>query len=466
MTYYDVFPLIVPANQRSEIQIRPRFEHSFFPSSECLSINNHPVDGLYYHTDTQECCWQATENAIESWHLGTDGTLRIQAIFPGEQEHHIQVVISDPSNPGKKSIRSFRIYSLEADLYSLRPLKGDFHIHSNRSDGKECPCYVAARYRQAGFDFAAISDHLRYAPSIEAKEYWSSLVPDFKLYPGEEVHATDNPVHIINFGSSFSVNKKCQENEQAYREEVQRYLEEIPHTTPGLDYFPVASSEWVFDQIRAGGGLAVFCHPYWYTIRNVINEGLISEIFRRRRFDALELIGGFYHYQPRSNNYQVLRWCEESAKGNRFPVVGLSDSHGTDLMPLSGTGAENNLGISYTESRNADLFNWYYTIVLARENSIPAITEAVRNHHCAAIDAPTEERPQVYADFRIAKYVNFLIREYFPIHQLYCQEEGSLMLDYLGGEQELAAILQKLSGRSTRFRECCFRPSSDAGAAK
>ncbi|NMA21464.1 MAG: hypothetical protein GX927_12885 [Lentisphaerae bacterium] len=459
MNYYDVFPLVVPSNQSCEIRIRPRFEHAFFPAAENLTVVHLSVDGLEFHRESGEALWEPSENQIQSWQLAADGTLHIQSMFLGEQEHIIQVKIRNPQDSGIKTIRSFRVYSVEPDLYALRPLKGDFHIHTNRSDGRECPCYVAARYRQAGFDFAAISDHMRYAPSLEAKEYWENLVPDFKLYPGEEVHATGNPVHIINFGSSFSVNQKCFNDEETYRREVQRYLQDIPQQVPGLDYFPVASSEWVFDQIRAGGGLAVFCHPYWYTTRYVINEGLISEIFRRRRFDAFELLGGFYRHQPRSNNYQVLRWCEERSRGNRFPVVGLSDSHGTDLFPLSKLGIDSSLGISYTQSRDADLFNWYYTIVLAKENSVPAIIEAIRNHHCAAIDAPAGERPNVYGDFRIGKYVNFLLREYFPVHQNFCQEEGSLMLDYLAGEKEMGTVLQSLSGRSTRFREACFCPS-------
>ncbi len=193
---------------------------------------------------------------------------------------------------------------------------------------------------------------------------------------------------------------------------------------------------------------------------NVINEGLISEVFQRRRFDALELIGGFYRFQARSNNYQVLRWCEERANGNCFPVVGSSDSHGTDYFPLSKTKAEVNIGLSYTENRNADLFGWYYTIVLARENSVEAIVEAVKKGHCAAVDAPSGERANVYGDFRISKYINFLLREYFPVQHNFCQQEGSLMLDYLAGEEKTGDILRQLHGRSTQFRESCFRSAS------
>ncbi|MEG2076134.1 MAG: hypothetical protein RRY34_06490, partial [Victivallaceae bacterium] len=69
----------------------------------------------------------------------------------------------------------------------------------------EAPIYVAARYREAGFDFMAVTDHHRYAPSLEAINFWQNKPIELKLFPGEEVHAPGNPVHIINFGSKFSV---------------------------------------------------------------------------------------------------------------------------------------------------------------------------------------------------------------------------------------------------------------------
>jgi len=456
MHYYDVSPLVVPANQVGEIRIRPRFEHASFPAPELLEIMVCPNDGLTGGEDGQGLSWDNARLEPLEWHLQDDGVLVVKYFFAGEQEFNIRVCISKQDNPQYKPMRSFRVYSLEEDLLSLRPFKGDFHIHTNQSDGKECPCYVAARYRQEGFDFAAISDHRLYEPSQKAAEYWGHLGLDFRLYPGEEVHSPDNPVHIINFGSSFSVNALYRADEAAYRAAVVKRLEEIPREVPGLNYFPVAASEWVFDQIRAGGGLAVFCHPYWYGARNVLSYGLVDAMFKRRRFDALELIGGFFRHQPRSNNFQVVRWCEESAKGNRFPVVGLSDSHGTDLFPLSNTSAANNEGMSSVESRSADLLGWYYTIVFARQNAVPEICSAIRSHNCVAVSHLTGERPEIFGDFRQVRYASFLCREYFPILRHYCQEAGSVMLDYLAGDESLAETIRTLDQRVAAFRNHCF----------
>lgn len=456
MNYYDVTPLVVPANQIAEIRIRPRFEQAAFPAAELLEILVCPNDGLGYDAEQQSNSWDNLSLEPLEWHLQDDGVLVVKYFFAGEQEFNIRVEISKADNPQYKLYRSFRVYALQEDLLSLRPYKGDFHIHTSKSDGKECPCYVAARYRQEGFDFAAISDHRLYEPSQEAIDYWSKLDLDFRLYPGEEVHSPDNPVHIINFGSSFSVNELYRADEPAYRAAVAERLAEMPREVPGLNYFPVAASEWVFEQIRAGGGLAVFCHPYWYGARNMLSYGLVDAIFKRRRFDALELMGGFYRHQSRSNNFQLVRWCEESAKGNRFPVVGLSDSHGTDLFPLSKTSAANSEGISAVESSSADLMGWYYTIVFAQENSVPDICSAIRSHNCVAVAQPHGERQEIFGDFRQVRYASFLCREYFPILRHYCQSAGNLMLDYLAGDESLAGIIKTLDARVAAFRNECF----------
>ncbi len=333
----------------------------------------------------------------------------------------------------------------------MRPFKGDFHIHSTRSDGREEPAYVAARYRQKGFDFAAVTDHERYAPSLEAIRYWEPARISFKLYPGEEVHSPDNPVHIINFGASFSVNQKSREDKAQYRREVEQILSRMSGRRDDMDMFPVAASEWVFDRIRDGGGLSVFCHPYWYTKHNVICDALTDEIFARRKFDAFELIGGFYLHQSRSNNLQVARYIEERAKGNRFPVVGLSDSHGTDRFEAD---LEQSTRV---DGRDRDLLGWYYTVVLARNDSLEALIEGVKSFRSAAVCAPERERCEVFGDdYRLVRYVDFLLREYFPVHERYCRMEGDLMLEILGGERDMAELAAGATDRPGVFRERCF----------
>ncbi|OQA85004.1 MAG: hypothetical protein BWY31_02207 [Lentisphaerae bacterium ADurb.Bin242] len=449
MNYYDVFPRMVPADRSSEIRIRPRFEHAAFPNPERLNVYNVPVDGYYPDGSHRNYGWNESTRQPLQWRL-EDGVLVVNGCFAGEQEQIITAEITDEKNPAVKTTREFRIYSLKEDLYALRPFKGDFHIHTTRSDGRECPAYVAAHYRQHGFDFIAVTDHRKYEPSLEAIDFWKRFDLDFHLYPGEEVHSPDNPVHIINFGASRSINDLYRADEEKYRREVKAIQDTLPAAESGLNSFPVAASEWVFDRIRENGGLAVFCHPYWYATQNVICEALTSAVFRRRKFDAFELIGGFYRHQSRSNTYQVARWAEELSRGNRFPVVGLSDSHGTSHF-------EEGKDKTFTDSSDRDLFDWHFTIVFSAGNSVPSIAEAVRNFRSVAVCRYGGERPNLYGDFRMVKYADFLLREYFPIQKHLCEPEGALMLAHLAGDLQAEPALKALNGRTAAFREESFR---------
>ncbi len=444
MKYYDIFPLVVRAGQQSEIRIRPRYTHAKFPESAQLDVLCSSYSGIL----PDETCMGDYQWANDGWALEheMDGdTLVLRGVFGGEQEHNIHVRLKDDEG-NVKHFRNFRIYSVKEDLYELRPYRGDFHIHTTSSDGREAPEYVAARYRQKGFDFVSISDHRQYQPSLNAMEYWKDCDLDFRLYPGEEVHADGNPVHIINFAGRESINEKCHKYLEEYRAEVNAILEAMPDKDPRVNNFAVASSEWVFSKIREAGGLAVFCHPYWFCERFVLNERITDEVFKRRKFDAFEVLGGHFKIQYESNNFQVVRYYEEQAKGNLFPVVGLSDSHGVD---------KDNVFTGGTNS-DRDLFGWYYTVILSKSVEAADLIQGVRDFNSAAVSYVEGETARVYGSFRVTKYVQFLLREYFPMHDYYCAQEGAAMLDYLAGDPKAAELLKLFKGRTEEFRRKSF----------
>ncbi len=432
LKYYDVSPRVVPANKSSIITIRGIFPNSELPPAEQMRIKCFPMSGFL--PEGSNSCQVADYPPIK-WRMDGD-TVKAEIFFAGEQEHNLHIEFINAEKDVVLT-RRFQIFSLQPDLLALTPLKGDFHVHSCRSDGREAPVYVAARYREAGFDFMAVTDHHRYAPSLEAINFWRQQPTELKLFPGEEVHSPGNPVHIINFGSSFSVNDLAASQEEQYRREVAEIADGLPDY-PGQDKFPIAASEWVFDKIRAGGGLCVFCHPYWKTNRYMINESLTDAIFARKKFDAFELLGGYYKSESESNNLQVVRYIAECARGNRFPVVGLSDSHGTDT---------------------GNLFNWYYTIVLAESDEFESIKNAIKSFHSVAVEAIEGQTANIYGDFRIVRYVDFLFREYFPLHQAICAPEGKLMLELAANfaPESAAAALSALRGRVTKLREKFFQ---------
>ncbi len=441
--YYDVTPKVFLAGGTSTLTIRPRFSHAAFPAADKIKVKLLPLDGVYAdgtYADTPE------NQLLVEWRLTEDGELAVTGKFPWEQEYNLTVELTDPGRADRvqwarvpyRKLR-FNLYAVREDLYKLRPWKGDFHMHSDFSDGQESPEYVAARNRELGMDFIAVTDHHRYDPSMVAIDYWRDKPVDIKLYPGEEIHANGNLVHIINFGGSFSVNELILKDEERYYREVADYAAGLPPLAPGQDPFQVASSEWVFDRIRDGGGLSIFCHPYWQTEKYVISEAVTSAILERKKFDAFELIGGFYPEQWRSNNFQVARYMEEREKGNIFPVVGVSDAHGTDR-----------------DFERNQLAGWYYTIVLAESAGLPAIHHAIRSNLSVAVEQVGSGIPRVYGDFRLVKYISYLLERYFPRHNELCKIEGKLMIELLGGNESAGAALKALRGQTSVYMESVF----------
>lgn len=448
MDYYKITPMIVPADKESEIRIEPLFGHAEFPREPGkVVVQFFPWDGQmapdHYHS--YDGIKESPEMIVNDWHF--DGKCIVfKRLFSGEQEFNVLITVKDDRGNVKKNVQ-LHLYALKDDLYALRPFRGNIHIHTSGSDGKEEACYVAARFRELGMDFCSISDHRNYGPSITAMDYWKELHPDFKLFPGEEVHSPGNPVHILNFGGRYSVHKKSCDNEEEYRREVADIEAQLPQGLSKESSFAIAAAEWVFDEVRKAGGVAVFCHPYWYTQQYVINTQVSDTIFQRRKFDAFELLGGFYKHLPGSNNLQVVRYYDECARGNVFPVTGSDDSHGTDRF-LHPEQFVNNL--------TADLAGWYSTVVFAKSCEFADIAEALRNGMSVAAEEIEGEMPRVYSTFRLSRYASFLQRWYFPMHKTLCAAEGALMLRVLSGDSMAAEALKQLRGSVQRYQAQVF----------
>ena len=214
--YFDVSPRIVPAGATVTIEIRPLQDTS---RNDAYELAHLPVDGygnpdhwgdVVYTTITPDA----------------DGVIRFATCFECEQEHLI-LLKWKRFGTGSEQLSEFRFYSLKEDLFARRPYKGDIHIHSARSDGREDPAYVVGACRRIGLDFVAVTDHGMYAPSLEAIDAYADAPIDIKLFPGEEVHLPDTTVHIINFGGSRSVNMQSEEDHKIHRVEIDALVDQI-----------------------------------------------------------------------------------------------------------------------------------------------------------------------------------------------------------------------------------------------
>ncbi len=418
--YYDLYPRIVRSGKTSTITLKPLHDHVQFKEGQTYQVSWQPLDG-------------PTSLAKVINIEPNFGVLRFSVDFLTEGEYVVMI----NANQGERSRNffEFRLYALDEDLFERRPFKGDLHMHSHHSDGRESPAYVAASCRRIGMDFMAVTDHARYAPSLEAIEAFQQTKIDLKIFPGEEVHSPDNPVHIVNFGGSFSINEWFDKPE--YRIEMQQIAGQLPILPPGINRQEYASCLWTFNKIRQAGGLGIFCHPYWVSLHRFDVPSSITELLLAHTpFDALELISGYFPHESDSNVLQVARYHEARARGKKVPVVGVSDAHGCE---------------------RGFLFGWYYTIVFAPSPELPDLVGSIKDLYSVAVEDLPEQSPRSHGPFRLVRYAQFLLAHIFPQHDEFCSLEGQLMLSYLAGDSDAAEQLSRLSGRVEKLMDHLFQ---------
>lgn len=359
-----------------------------------------------------------------------NGDLELYARLPKEGEYTLYLEKAAGEGDAAE-VMTFAVYALEKDLFNLRPWKGDFHIHSSESDGKETPEFVMATCRRDGFDFMALTDHHQYAPSLVAQKAACECNCDMLVLPGEEVHLPGNAPHIINFGGNRSINELACRDEEKYRRESMEYAKALPENMDSINRFEIGASEWAFDRIREAGGVAMFCHPYWHwQYHNYVDEEVIDHLLDHNRFDVLEVFGGMSKQQIEMNMLAMHRWQEERAKGKIIPAAGVSDGHGCDTS----------------------VSNWYYTVIFAEKLEFPLLAEAIRADRCVGVHRLPGEHPLLAGNFRLCKFTYFLFREFYPRHDEICHLEGTIMRSYYSeGSINAPEVISSLSGAVASF---------------
>ncbi len=444
---YDVFPLSFPVGKEVTVHIRPTGGRPEFKKGKeykvliCALEGGNPVDypsSGDYREITAVC--------------NSEGGFDITHTYDSEQQYFIRVLGDD----GKK-INQFPVYAVEEDLASRYPLRGDLHMHTNCSDGRQIPEVVSANYRAHGYDFFAITDHHRYYPSLQAIEFYKNIPTEFVIVPGEEVHLPDvhgkeADAHIVNFGGLYSINglvkdeyfgetgegwvrssiENCPEAKSV--EEWQDMMEELAEKTEvpeKVDKVPAAVMKWAFSEIKKADGLAIFPHPCWISNTYHVPTPFLEYIMANQDFDAFEVLGGESYYEH--NGLQVIRYYEDKAKGRNYPIVGSTDSHS-----------------SYLSNRNGLICS---TIVFSPENERKALINSIKDFYSVAVDTISTEF-RLVGDNRLVRYSCFLINNYFPRHDELCKEEGRLMrICAIGTEEEKAESIKQLTAINGRMKK-------------
>ncbi|GHU62256.1 hypothetical protein FACS189445_5100 [Spirochaetia bacterium] len=151
-------------------------------------------------------------------------------------------------------------------------------------------------------------------------------------------------------------------------------------------------------------------------------------LLETKPFDALELVGGLNREE---NQIQISLWQEMRGRGIFVPITGSSDSHGTV---------------------NGEHFNRSKMLAFSESCSRDALLEAVREGRTAALEQYAGEAiPRIYGLHRYVAFAQFLLSDYFPLHDELCFEEGRLMKSYSSGDEDARGMLKILHGRCEKL---------------
>ena len=404
--------LIYPVRKNCTVIVEPVFPMSIDEGRK-YGMVIYPYSGLrrYGLRNRADAPTQADEAFFGVEHALTvkDGHLELEASFPQEDCYLCKMFVDGVQTD------ALEIYALDEDLFGKTPFKGDNHMHTWMSDGRESPMYMAAQSCRRGYDYCVITDHHKYEPSLLARDFFKDTGVDFLVVPGEEIHSPDNPVHIINLGGNASVNDWWRESDAEYRAAVKAELEQMPEPMVERDRYAAAASQVVFDKIRSVDGVSILCHPNWI-LANGFNESedITDYLFDHKRFDALELIAG--------GAYEVGTQMQVSYYHDRetMPILGSSDAHGCFGGRL--------------EPGN-------FTIVFADALDVDSIKNAIRAGKTVA-----GNENKLYGDYRLVKYGYFLLRNYYPEHMKLRDGLGTWMMrlasSMQGADSEIAKKLQ------------------------
>lgn len=455
---FDVFPKVLVAGKKAELNIvNLGYRQIFIPGKDyTLTITGYTGGNPRYYPETADC----TDVKVT---CNERGGFKFSHTFQSEQEYRIRVRGADKR--GREETVILSVYCVEGDLVGRYPFIGDLHLHSNFSDGRQTPETVAAVYRSIGYDFLAVTDHHRYYPSLRAVSFFKDVPTELTVVPGEEVQLPDicerDPnAHIINFGGEYSINSLIEDiqvdevgTDPEYRslygecpdvmkmpvfEDMIRKRAETLTVPKGINKIQAAVYTWIYDEIRKSNGLGIFVHPTWITGDTFHVPDILNDYFVNNKvFDAFEVLGGELYYEQ--NGYQTVRYYEDKAKGNRYPVVGSTDSH-----------------CCYEYNDKAYICS---TIVFSKENERTALIDSIKNFYSVAVDTISKEF-RLVGDMRLVRYGCFLLNNYFPFHDELCFEEGRLLAQYANGtdeeKEEAIKTLKCINGRVERLRRKYF----------
>ncbi len=435
--HYRVTPSVVRADSDATVTIHPLGENVAFKQGSTYYVR-------FAEVETGHADFTKALNAkAYQCQPNEQGDIVVTHHFRGEQRHAIFISRpeEDQNSPhydinnrrrknGENTVATICVYSLYEDLYGLRPFKGEVHCHTFESDGTQDAIHTVGNYRNAGYDFMAITDHFTSFASEKAMRVFRDAPVDMTLMLGEEVHVPTEHIHAVHLGGSQSVNQYFRDHADEARAEVAEIVKTLtlPEDVPVEDY---AWRIWIANKSHEFGGLSILAHPHWvWCDVYFMGESTTRQLLRDGVHDALDLTDGEF---DASLNF----WADMCAQGVKINLVGSTDSHRTEP----------------TDPHKPARDGGGYTVVFAPDRSPEAIKDAIRQGRSLCVNS--RYAPElVVGDYRLAKYTRFLLDHYYPVYKKLCDGQGTVMWDYpVEGKPDAAleTLLGALNARSEAF---------------
>ena len=172
------------------------------------------------------------------------------------------------------------------DFYgeSLPVFKSSLHTHSTVSDGDFPPAELIRRYREAGYDVLAFSDHHTTNPVSTYNDLGMTLISGIEIHP---MGPRDVLWHLLALG--------------------------VPESLPGR----YATAQEAIDAVRAAGGIVFCAHPTGYFTA--------QDILALRGLTGIEVANTNGRFTGRESNEGC--WRDLIAEGWHCPALAVDDTH-------------------------------------------------------------------------------------------------------------------------------------------
>lgn len=396
--YYRLPQIVFPVGKESFLRIEPRYQWLRLSGSFRVVIS--PYFDYNYSARNR---FQPMSFTIEA----ESNVISLPLIFDHEDLYviHVTSLVGEEEH----ELLSANVYALEDDLAGLEPLKADLHIHTTYSDGFEPPEHVVAAARRAGMDVVAITDHNAFEGSAVAREAADDEGLNLTVLTGEEFSLEYSPMHILCLGCDAPIDRKFLTKQILEMPETKRIAAKAHNLSCDVDAF--SATQVLLEEIAHRNGLSILAHPYWKPIfgdgtRIDTPESLFRELARHRRFDGIELVSGSPVGEYNVSALQASLAHEMVGSLDDMPVLGITDSHYFSSDPISGK---------------------HFTIVLSASRDSADILQALRIGRCCAVEM-VDGVPLCYGSHRLAKYVTFLVKNYYPERDRIAHIEGERAL--------------------------------------